>query len=421
MIRRANRDYGLQVHQIDRSQAKDTLAIFIHGLGGGAKGTWGRFPELIASDSSFPADYAFFDYLSFYRRFFRRTPSLWEVVRYMIDQIRATQYRRVVLIGHSMGGNLARAAVQYIYEMSLRNSREYIHVQGIILFASPMLGSSYYVTQMTKDGRLVAAYSEDLNSILHFFHDRVDSTIDAPRSDRINIPMFAAIAQRDRYVRPMSAQELAPDLQTRRIDATHKGIVKPENRDSVSYTWLTECLSKCINHRYIRLRPAEDTIDRIFSRYTGSGKHADWQDKYLAACARVEESDGVTIVDTQDGEYAVNVSICVVEDQEIIENTYTQLIMDESLAQVHDNLMSLYIGAIGEDHGTATDYIEHVLAPLKAGIARYYTGLPDANTLEETISNWLHSVCARKRQSFLRQPSLGVENDYITGNKAWWS
>jgi pimeloyl-ACP methyl ester carboxylesterase len=415
------RDQGLQVHQADPDRAKDTLLVFIHGLGGGATATWGKFPELIASDPDFPADYAFLDYLSFRRRWlFKHAPSLSEVVRYLIDQIRATKYRKVALVGHSMGGNIARAVVRRIHDESLSHNRDYIRIQGLILFASPMLGSSYYFTQATKDGRFVAAYSEELADIMRFFNNRVDPTIDAPLTDRINVPVFAASALRDWVVKSMSSRELVPDGQTHVIDATHRGIVKPESHESDSYRWLVDSLQKCINRKQVRMRPAENLIDYIFARYTGSSKHADWQDMYLAACAAVEENDGVEIVDTLNGDDAVNVSICVAEDEEIIEGKYNELIIHEALAQARDHLMSLYVGAVGANHGDATNHAEQILWPAKAGMARYFTGLPDATTLEDTISGWLHSVYARKRQSILRRPVSGLGSDpSMPGNDVW--
>jgi pimeloyl-ACP methyl ester carboxylesterase len=417
--RGAQNDHGLRVHKVDPDHAKDTLLVFIHGLGGGV-GTWGKFPELIASDPAFPTDYAFFDYLSLFGRFFRHATSLTEVVKFLIDQIRFTEYRKVVLVGHSMGGNIARAAVRHIHSVSLISNRDYIRIQGLILFASPMLGSSFYFTQATKDGRFVAAYSDELSEIMRFFSHRVDTTIDAPPTDRLNIPVFAAIALRDRVVRPMSSQELVPELQVHRIDSTHRKIVKPESCESNNYRWLKDSITKCINRRSARLRFAEGATNYIFARYTCSSKHADWQEKYIAACLAVKESDGVEIIDITHGEDAVNVSICVAEDDEITQGRYNGLIQQEATAQARDHLMSLYLGAIGMNHSEAISYAQMTLLPPKAGMARFITGLPDATTLESTISNWLHLVSARKRQSSFGRSTFALHNDLYTPNQEDW-
>jgi len=279
-----------------------------------------------------------------------------------------------------------------------------------------MLGSSYYFFHATKDGRFVAAYSEELHAISRFFNERVDPTIDASPTDRLKVPTFAAIALRDRFVRSMSSQEFIPERQIHRINATHKGIAKPKDRQSASYIWLISRVEQCLNRKAIARVMLDTNTNQILSRYTGSSRHADWQDKYIAACTAVEQKDGVGIINITDSEDQVNVSICVNEDDEIIAGLRDALIQHELSAQDANDAMSVYIGAVGTKHRTATEHVERISQPAKAGTARYFTGLPDATTLESEISSWLRATYARKRQSLFRPPHYFMMDDFPNFN-----
>jgi Alpha/beta hydrolase family len=390
--------------------------VFVHGLGGGVDKSWGQFRALLASDPKFSADFTFFDYQSLFRRRFS-SPPLYDVVKYLVDQVRATGYRSVVFAGHSMGGNLARAAVKHILDNALPSNPSYIHVRGLVLFASPMLGSSYYLTQATKDGRYVAAYSDQLADIMRFFHERIDTQVEQASLDRTHVPTFGAIAMRDRVVRPMSSQELIPDLQVRRINTGHKKIIKPESHQSESYRWLVECVEKCTRASRLAapIRPRNDGSNQIIARYSGSGRHPDWQEKYRAACAAFEADAGVTVRNAMGSYESVNLSVCVIDAEEILQGKYNDLLLHEASAQAQNDKMSLYVGAIGQEHVEATGHAEAIVPP-KAGSPRYIVGFADAMALESTIFDWLRWTLALNRLSLDRRPSPLLSDRSLTSN-----
>lgn len=118
------------------------MLLFVHGLGGASKTTWGRFPDFITADPDLAPSFEVHSYeypTSFFRLpFTKKAPdieTLAEGLRTFISN-RLTDERKVVLACHSLGGLVAR---KYIQNEDLTERKLPC---GVIFFATPHKGAA---------------------------------------------------------------------------------------------------------------------------------------------------------------------------------------------------------------------------------------------------------------------------------------
>ena len=119
-----------------------TLLLFIHGLGGHPQKTWGKFPQLIEQDSDL-ADKVDCRFYSFPTKlwsvpFLSSSPKIQTLADGLASDIkhRYSDYQRVVLIAHSLGGLVAR---QHLLDITLAQQSH--SMTGLLLYAVPNNGA----------------------------------------------------------------------------------------------------------------------------------------------------------------------------------------------------------------------------------------------------------------------------------------
>ena len=129
-------DYSGLIHDPPRSR----LVLFIHGLGGDEKTTWGKFPKLIAHDPELAKHY---DVASFgYPTGIGRGPSASEIADLLKSEIdrEYSHYSDIAIIAHSLGGLIARRYIANLLEQGAPDGVE-LKVRRLITFATPHLGA----------------------------------------------------------------------------------------------------------------------------------------------------------------------------------------------------------------------------------------------------------------------------------------
>lgn len=120
----------------------DTV-VFVHGLGGDCKNTWGNFPRLIEADPQLPRlDIVSYGYdTSLYRRVGHdiKTEGL-----HLIGLLQAVLIDKntIHLVGHSMGGLVILEGLVHEMTQQRANTFPSKSVSYISLFASPVSGST---------------------------------------------------------------------------------------------------------------------------------------------------------------------------------------------------------------------------------------------------------------------------------------
>lgn len=123
-------------------QVKNSLLLFVHGLGGNAKDTWGNFPNLITSDKSLTdlVDIGFYQYPTtlFRLPFMKKAVKIQTLANGLKTQIehRFTEYSTIILVCHSLGGLIAR---RYLIDEIKRGHK--LKCRHLLLFAVPNNGA----------------------------------------------------------------------------------------------------------------------------------------------------------------------------------------------------------------------------------------------------------------------------------------
>lgn len=208
------------------------LILFVHGLGGNANSTWGKFGNLIQQDTELSKyDIAFFDYpTSLFRLpFSKKYPRIQTLANALRTQINTKFYNHtnIILVCHSLGGLIAKR-----YLIDEVKHHEDLRIQSLLLFSVPNNGAGLasaanmiswrhnQLRQLCKDSDLLTDINEDWVSL------------------NINklIQVKYVVADQDSVVSKESAQayygnrEIAVVLNRGHID-----VVKPMNSEDMPF------------------------------------------------------------------------------------------------------------------------------------------------------------------------------------------
>lgn len=245
--------------------ARTRLVLFLHGLGGRRYDTWGTIPRYVFEDCS-DAAVGLYDYRSGFRGLLPwSTASLPDLAKELADVVRDSQFTRIVMVGHSMGGLLAKATVKDLIDSGVKSVDGYpsiARVAGLILMATPQAGSLRVpgaLGMLTRDGRSLRAHSRFVTELNETFKNRIDNTGAAlvHVDHEASIPVFGVIGLRDAWVDRLSASLDLPRSQTKNVRESHTSIVKPASRHDGSYEWIVGRIKDCLARNYVGDTPNE--------------------------------------------------------------------------------------------------------------------------------------------------------------------
>jgi pimeloyl-ACP methyl ester carboxylesterase len=233
------------VHQHE-GRANTRLIVLVHGLGGqryGPKATWGRFPDLLFEDSP-DADVALYSYRTLFGRLnFSKSVELEAEAKVFAGTLRdeLASYASIVLIGHSMGGLLCKAA---ICELIWNQERETLaRIGGLILMATPQLGSLRmpgWLRFLSPDARALVPHGRLAAKVSETFEDHLTTDETVLAANKVVIPTWAVLGVSDFWVDPLSAGMGLPSNRRKIVRGSHTSVVKPRSRDEDVYTWVRD-------------------------------------------------------------------------------------------------------------------------------------------------------------------------------------
>lgn len=217
-----------------RRQNADTVIVFVHGIFGGSVGTWTNtdsgayWPQMVADDSTFQnPDVYVYSYSSPYISHSYAIDELIENMRLVLSNDEVFQkHKNVIFICHSMGGIVVRGFLKR-YQVNASQ------VPLIYFFSTPTSGA--HITQLAR----FLSKNPQLHGMLPANSDNYVSDLQRDwRALPVHVNSRCAYEKLDtdgiRIVDEQSASALC-DGPVDPILADHIGIVKPKNKDDLSY------------------------------------------------------------------------------------------------------------------------------------------------------------------------------------------
>ncbi|WP_405615717.1 alpha/beta fold hydrolase [Streptomyces sp. NBC_01511] len=226
-------------------------AVFVHGFASKAK-TWRSFDERISEDDELRSvDVLHLEYSthlprSFFWRPDRRLPTLSTIadVLQTFLETEAANYRRLVLVCHSMGGLVVQRYLQRMLNQG--RGAELERIRRVVLFATPNAGSDF--ARKMRGDLLGSRHPQERD--LRTLNEEIRDTHAAVIRDVINarsvgertcpIPFSVYAGAEDNIVPRASAQGSFPEVGA--LPGDHFSIIKPASRDHWSYTTLRRLL-----------------------------------------------------------------------------------------------------------------------------------------------------------------------------------
>lgn len=246
-------DEALVIHQRTEPTTNRGLVIFVHGLGGsryGEHSTWGSFPSFLYDDLP-SLDISLYEYRTLFKNLsFLNSVSLGKEAEVFAGIIRdrLEEYSQIVLIGHSMGGLLCKAAICKLLET--QEDGALARVAGLILMATPQLGSLSVKRAfgfLFEDFKTLSPHGELVTSINQKFDNEIALDERVITYRKVTIPSWAVEGVRDRWVDPLSAGIGLASMRRKVARGSHTSIVKPPNKSGDAYVWVKDKIEVCLN------------------------------------------------------------------------------------------------------------------------------------------------------------------------------
>ncbi|AKC85410.1 hypothetical protein WQ53_00075 [Pseudoxanthomonas suwonensis] len=195
-------------------------------------------------------DIGLYSYDTALRRFgLGRSISLEDEARVFADILRdeLDSYGQIVLVGHSMGGLLCKAAICALLETRQDHTVE--RIAGLILMATPQLGSMRvpgWLEAFSQDARALRPHGKFIDRVNTTFEDHIalDERIVTYR--RQTIPTWSVEGVNDFWVDRLSSGIGLTSSRRKVVKGSHTSIVKPTSRNDSAYTWVKERIEICM-------------------------------------------------------------------------------------------------------------------------------------------------------------------------------
>lgn len=235
---------------------RKAAVVFIHGLMG-SEATWqngtSSWPRLLATDPEIgnKVDVYRVDFDSY---LFASGPSIVDVLGELQEQLDSlfekNKYPKIFLVGHSLGGNIARA---YLLHIKAKYGHRVLSLFPVTYtLGTPMLGSS--LAHLA----LFASQNQHLRVLLPIKINDFQQLLNLTLVDMMNkhhqtfcpkMSLFAAYEMQPMGIAGIVvSKESATTYSTsaQGFNKNHSTLVKPLNRSDLAYKWVTDSMSTCI-------------------------------------------------------------------------------------------------------------------------------------------------------------------------------
>ena len=235
---------------------KRAAVVFIHGILG-SKETWENgtttWPELLAADGGIGDEVDVYR-VEFDSYMFYAAPSIVDVLSELQDKLddlfRLKQYSKIFLVGHSLGGNIARA---YLMHVKARYGHRALSAFRVTFtLGTPMEGSSLasIVSFASRNPQLRVLLPIKVND----FQQLLNQTLLSVRSKHHDVycPQMSLLAAYETLPMGLAGILVSRESATKYADLaqgfsrSHSTLVKPRDRLDPVYRWVTDSMASCI-------------------------------------------------------------------------------------------------------------------------------------------------------------------------------
>ena len=234
---------------VGQQKCLDTV-VFVHGLGGDCIGTWGNFPQLLASDPDLPRlDIFLWGYAS--GRFWREDKIETAGAQLMAELgIQFTRHQSLHLVGHSLGGVVILKGIVSEMIADRANMPPTSDVSFITLYASPVSGSGLASVVKLALGTFLSIVSTHIRQMARgqYMDDLMTQVFhkvyapDQEGSSRRKIPIRMVMGSKDQIVDATDRQSASARfqrLQPYELPYNHRAIKEPVNHNDSRYRALS--------------------------------------------------------------------------------------------------------------------------------------------------------------------------------------
>ena len=224
--------------------------IFVHGLGGSAKDSWGKFPELIEGDSTLNFEYGFFEYptqiirIPVLQKKYASIQDLAKALKTFITY-KYDMFDELILVGHSLGGLVIR---QYLLDEHISGHKT--KVSKVLFYAVPQLGAI-----LANIGNLVSWKHRQLKQLCiesDFLDVLNDNWVNSKVDDKLDIQCVIGLA--DKIVSSESSKSICRQHTIDMLpDKGHKDIIKPNNSEDLNFIIFKNFVHKELLIKYTEL------------------------------------------------------------------------------------------------------------------------------------------------------------------------
>ncbi|ENP8456751.1 alpha/beta hydrolase [Photobacterium damselae] len=202
--------------------------VFVHGLGGEAEATWGRFPEFLSQDDSIDYKVIQYGYTSPnpIKQFYLPAPTILSIANGLLTDL---QHRcdlekdDIILVGHSMGGLVIRRLLLRLKSKNIRHC-----IRKVCFFDVPHEGSG-----LANVGRHIARFNRHLKTLCRNaseLDDLNDQWVDNDLDNAYDI--LSVIDANETVVSSMSSKSIFRNHLVETInEVNHSTIVKPKSEN----------------------------------------------------------------------------------------------------------------------------------------------------------------------------------------------
>ena len=244
----------------------DKVIIFVHGFNSSKEEAWGQWPILLKNDDEFKEfNVHHFGYPTKLCRQVSDIRNQGEfLASFLLDIFNSTnpKYRKVVVVGHSMGGLV-------ILQALLKLERDHLKILTdenltVLTFGTPCLGvENTDALELLCDNKQVNdmhLLNDTLGELGRDFSQRFNQSSGPGGRQTPQVRLYAFRGTEDRFITKTSACGY-PQIPCESVDGDHNSIVKPKDRTHLAYQKLKS--TSLQSYPKTAAEPRNDTRIRI--------------------------------------------------------------------------------------------------------------------------------------------------------------